>query len=144
MTHPFSPTSLTPVSSKPLSFSISAILGLEENGKRQDFPSTERNPLSPGLYVRIPSPQHGYSDTSPRSSPYSDNTSSSSDCDSDPDQEPIHSEQLQRKKRQRTTFSPIEVWELERAYQRRPYLMSEDEEELVKRLGITAKSLKAS
>jgi len=36
----------------------------------------------------------------------------------------------------------MEVWELERAYRRQPYLMSEDEEYLVKRLGITAKSLK--
>ncbi|XP_078342973.1 homeobox protein SEBOX-like [Oculina patagonica] len=88
------------------------------------------------------SPQHSYSDTSPRSSPYSDNTSSTSDCDSDPDQVSTHSEQPPRKKRQRTTFSPIEVWELERAYKRRPYLMSEDEEELVQRLGIPARSLK--
>ena len=45
-------------------------------------------------------------------------------------------------KRQRTTFSPIEVLELEIAYRRWPYLMSEDEEDLVQRLGITAKSLK--
>jgi len=36
----------------------------------------------------------------------------------------------------------MEVWELERVYKRRPYLMSEDEEDLVQRLGITAKSLK--
>ncbi|KAL9977324.1 hypothetical protein ACROYT_G014714 [Oculina patagonica] len=86
--------------------------------------------------IRTPSPQHSYSDTSPRSSPYSDNTSSTSDCDSEPDQVSTHCEQPLRKKRQRTTFSPIEVWELERAYRRRPYLMSEDEEELVQRLGI--------
>ena len=49
-----------------------------------------------------------------------------------------------KKKRKRTTFSPIEVWELERAYKRRPYLMSEDEDDLVQRLGIPARSLKVS
>jgi len=47
-------------------------------------------------------------------------------------------------KRQRTTFSPIEVWELERAYRQQPYLLSQDEEDLVQRLGITAKSLKVN
>ena len=92
--------------------------------------------------IQTPSCQHSYSDTSPRLSPCSDNACSSSDCDSEPDQVSTHSEQPPRKKRQRTTFSPIEVWELERAYRRRPYLMSADEEDLVQRLGITAKSLK--
>lgn len=92
--------------------------------------------------IQTPSPQHNYIDTSPRLSPCSDNASSSSDCDSEPDQVSTHSEQPPKTKRQRTTFSPMEVWELERAYRRQPYLMSEDEEYLVKRLGITAKSLK--
>ena len=93
--------------------------------------------------VQTPSTQHSYSDTSPRSrSPCSDNASSASDFDSEPDQVSTHSEQPPRKKRQRTTFSLIEVWELERAYRRQPYLMREDEEDLVQRLGITAKSLK--
>ena len=92
--------------------------------------------------IQTPSPQHSYSDTSPTSSPCSDNASSASDCDSEPDQVSTHSEQPPRKKRQRTTFSPLEVWELERAYRRQPYLMIEDEEDLVQRLGITAKSLK--
>lgn len=36
----------------------------------------------------------------------------------------------------------MEVLELERAFRRRPYLLKEDAEELVQRLGITAKSLK--
>ena len=94
--------------------------------------------------IQTPSSEHSYSDTSPRSSPYSDNTSSTSDCDSEPDQVSTHSEQPPRKKRQRTTFSQIEVWELELAYMRRPYLMSEDEEELVQRLGIPARSVKVS
>ena len=92
--------------------------------------------------IQTPSPQHSFSDTSPRLSPCSDNASSSSDCDSEPRTESTHSEQPTRKKRERTTFSPMEVWELERAYRRQPYLMSEDEEDLVQRLGITAKSLK--
>ncbi|KAL9960292.1 hypothetical protein ACROYT_G033736 [Oculina patagonica] len=137
-----SPTPLKPVSSKTLSFSISAILGLKDEEKRQDSPSIARNTLQSELCVRIPSPQHSYSDTSPRSSPYSDNTNSTSECDSEPDQVSTHSEQPSRKKRQRTTFSPIEVWELERAYKRRPYLIAEDEEELVQRLGIPVRSLK--
>ena len=91
---------------------------------------------------QTPSPQHSYSDTSSRSSASSDNASSASDCDSEPDQVSTNSEQPSRKKRQRKTFSPLEVWELERAYRRQPYLLSKDEEDLVQRLGITAKSLK--
>ena len=94
--------------------------------------------------IQTPSPQHSYSDTSPRLSPCSDNTSSASDCDSEPDQVSTLSEQPPRikKKRQRTTFSPLEVWELERAYRQQPYLTDKDEEDLVQRIGITAKSLK--
>ena len=92
--------------------------------------------------VQTPSPQHSYSDASPRLSLSSDNASSASDFDSEPDQVSTHFEQPPRKKRQRTTFSLIEVWELERAYRRQPYLTREDEEDLVQRLGITAKSLK--
>ena len=94
----------------------------------------------PELSVHIPSP----SPSSPLSSLDSNITSFSSDCDSEPDQLPTHSEKPAKKKRQRTTFSPIEVWELELAYKRRPYLMAEDEEELVQRLGITARSLRVS
>ena len=93
-------------------------------------------------FVQTPSTQHSYSDTSPRLSPSSDKASSASDFDSEPDQVSTHFEQPSRKKQKRTTFSLIEVWELERAYRRQPYLMREDEEDLVQRLGITAKSLK--
>ena len=103
---------------------------------------SEKNTQSPELRVQILCPQHSYSDTSPQSSPCSDNTSSPSSCNSEPDQTSPLAEQPARKKRTRTTFSPIEVWELERAYKRRPYLMSEDEEDLVQRLGIPARSLK--
>ena len=84
---------------------------------------------------------------SPPLTPYSDITSSSSDCDSEPDQASTPTEHSTKKKRQRTTFSPMEVLELEvgeRAFRRRPYLLKEDAEELVQRLGITAKSLKVS
>ena len=96
-------------------------------------------------FIPTPSPQqHRHSDTSPRLSPCSDNGSSASDYDSESDQVSTHYEQPPRikKKRQRTTFSPLEVWELERAYRRQPYLTDKDEEDLVQRLGITAKSLK--
>ncbi|XP_078342390.1 uncharacterized protein LOC144628199 isoform X2 [Oculina patagonica] len=132
--------SLAPVFRPSLTdFSISRILGLENDVTHQDSTCSA---VELRHSIQTPSPQHSYSDTSPRSSPYSDNTSSTSDCDSEPDQLSTHSEQPTRKKRQRTTFSPIEVWELERAFKRRPYLMSEDEEELVQRLGIPARSLK--
>ena len=94
--------------------------------------------------VPTTSPQLSCSDTSPTSSACSDNASSTSDCDSEHDQVSPLSEEPARikKKRQRTTFSPLEVWELERAYMRQPYLLTKDEEDLVHRLGITAKSLK--
>ncbi|KAL9960259.1 hypothetical protein ACROYT_G033694 [Oculina patagonica] len=132
--------SLAPVFRPSLTdFSISRILGLENDVTHQDLTcsvAVERR-----YSIETPSPQHSYSNTSTRSF-YSDNTISTSDCDSEPDQVSTNSEQPSRKKRQRTTFSPIEVWELERAYKRRPYLTSEDEEELVQRLGIPAKSLK--
>ena len=90
------------------------------------------------------SPRSTHRESSPPLTPYSDITSSSSDCDSETDQVPTHSEQLPKKRRQRTTFSPNEVWELEQAFRRRPYLISKDEEELVQRLGISAKSVKVS
>ena len=97
-------------------------------------------PLSP--YSDCSSPHHGHRDTSPPLTPYSDITSSCSDCESEPDQVPTHSVQVPKKKRQRTTFSPIEVWELERAFRRRPYLVDQDKKELVQKLGIPAKSVK--
>ncbi|KAL9960290.1 hypothetical protein ACROYT_G033734 [Oculina patagonica] len=138
---PVHASSLPPVFRPSLTdFSIRRILGLENDVTHQE--STCSVAVEHRHSIQTPSLQHSYSDTSPRSSPYSDNTSSTSDCDSDPDQVSTHSEQPPRKKRQRTTFSPIEVWELERAYKRRPYLMCEDEEELVQRLGIPARSLK--
>ena len=53
-------------------------------------------------------------------------------------------EQPFSKKRQKTTFSPIEVGELERVFKRRPFLTPEDEDALVQRLGITPKNVKVS
>ena len=99
-------------------------------------------PLSP--YSDCTSPRPSHRESSPPLTPYSDITSSSSDCHSETDQVPTHSEQLPKKRRQRTTFSPNELWELERAFRRRPYLTSKDEEELVQRLGIPARSVKVS
>ena len=101
-------------------------------------------PLHRSHPIQTPSSQHSYSDTNPRLSSCSLNACSCSECDSDPDQVSTHSEQPPRKERHRTTFSPIEVWELERVYRRQPYLMSQDEKDLVQRLGITAKSLKVN
>ncbi|CAH3035431.1 unnamed protein product [Porites evermanni] len=137
---PVGEPSLAPVSSKSLTdFSICSILGLEPEITQS--PSSSSNPpLSP--YSDCGSPRPSHRATSPPLTPYSDITSSSSDFDSEPDQAATQTEHSTRKKRQRTTFSTIEVWELERAFRRRPYLLKEDEEELVQRLGITAKSLK--
>ena len=88
-------------------------------------------------------PERNCGNNSPQSSS-SDYANSTSDCDSEPDRFPTYSEKRAKKKRQRTTFSMFEVWELERAYMKRPYLMPEDEEDLEKRLGITARSLRVS
>ncbi|CAH3039565.1 unnamed protein product [Porites lobata] len=140
---PVGEPSLAPVSSKSLTdFSICSILGLEPeiNQSPSKNNSATSPPLSPYSYCASPRPSHRA--TSPPLTPYSEITSSSSDCDSEPDQTSTPTEHSTRKKRQRTTFSTIEVWELERAFRRRPYLLKEDEEELVQRLGITAKSLK--
>ncbi|KAL9960273.1 hypothetical protein ACROYT_G033711 [Oculina patagonica] len=78
-------------------FSISKILGLENDGIHQE--STRTALMECRHSIQTPSPQHSYSDTSPRSSPYSDNTTSNSDSDSEPDQVSTYSEQPPRKKR---------------------------------------------
>ena len=46
------------------------------------------------------------------------------------------------KKKQRTTFSPLEVLELEKVFARRPYLMPEDEDEFIQKLGLTARNVR--
>ena len=91
------------------------------------------------ISIQARSTEHSCSDNSSRSSP---NCSSNSDCDSEHDQLPTPSERVAKKKRQRTTFSLFEVWELERVFKRQPYLMPEDEKELIQSLGITARSLR--
>ena len=39
-------------------------------------------------------------------------------------------------------FSPLEVWELERVFAQRQYLMPEDEDELVQKLGVIARNVR--
>ena len=39
-------------------------------------------------------------------------------------------------------FSPLEVWELERVFAQRRYLTPEDEDELVQKLGVTARNVR--
>ena len=46
------------------------------------------------------------------------------------------------KRKQRTMFSPLEVWELERVFAQRRYLMPEDEDELVQKLGVIARNVR--
>lgn len=131
--------SSVPAPSRPVTnFSISRILGLENSEIRQDTPSTVFNEHR-RISIQAPSTEHSRSDNSSRSSP---NYSSNSDCDSEHDQLPTPSERVAKKKRQRTTFSLFEVWELERVFKRQPYLMPEDEKELIQSLGITARSLR--
>lgn len=117
---------LVPVSSRSImtDFSINRILGLKSSETDQETTSTALTEC------RRDSSLAGRS------------CSDSRGCDSEPDRLPTQSEKKAKKKRQRTTFSMFEVWELERAYTRRPYLTPEDEEDLVKRLGITARSLR--
>ena len=76
--------------------------------------------------------------------PYSDIASSSSDCGSEADELPTHSEQPPKKKQQRRIFSRDEVFALEQAFRRRPYLIGDDDEKLGQRLGIPTKSVKVS
>ena len=95
------------------------------------------------ISIQAPSTEHSCNDNSSRSSPLnSNNYSSNSDYDSEHDPLPTPSERVAKKKRQRTTFSLFEVWELERVFKRQPYLMPEDEKELIQSLGITARSLR--
>ena len=76
---------------------------------------------------------------------YEDRASlSKGNYESDHHREKNSNEQPFSKKRQRTTFSPIEVGELERVFKRRPFLTPEDEDGLVQRLGITPKNVKVS
>ena len=46
------------------------------------------------------------------------------------------------KRKQRTMFSFLEVWELERVFAQRRYLTPEDEDELVQKLGVTARNVR--
>ena len=95
-------------------------------------------PLSPTTCDRKPSNYGDFIVSSlERSSPHFQDRATGSEED-------WRSEQPEKKKRQRTTFSPIEVWEFKQAFQRRPYLTPADEEKLVQRLGIPAKSVKVS
>ena len=100
------------------------------------------SPPSVSSFSDCTSTRPSHRETSPLLNPYSDITSSSSDCDSEPDKVPIYSEQPPKEKRQRTTFSPNEVLELEEAFRRWPYLTTFDYEELGQRLGVPAKKCK--
>ena len=80
-------------------------------------------------------------------SPSVDSDNPSSDVDSGRDSDEasrsvLSSADRPRKKKQRTTFSPIEVYELEKVFAQRPYLMPEDEDELVQKLGLTARNIR--
>ncbi|KAJ7354993.1 hypothetical protein OS493_028656 [Desmophyllum pertusum] len=94
-------------------FSINRILGLEDDAGR----------IIVKTIFMLQVLKHSYSDTIPRSSPYSDNTSSTSDLTASRSRRHI-----QRSHRGRSDSARLladEVWELERAYKRRHIWMSE-------------------
>lgn len=66
----------------------------------------------------------------------------STDLHSVTNQSSLSTAQPKMKRKQRTTFSPLEVWELERVFAQRPYLMPEDEDELVQKLGLTVRNVR--
>ncbi|XP_068713056.1 homeobox protein vent1-like [Montipora foliosa] len=134
------------VSSKQFTdFSIRSILGLEsdvtaDNSSDSEYHSTTSSSLSP--YSDRSSPPTSHRQTSAELTPYSDISSSGSDCDSEPDRMPNYTAQAPREKRQRTTFSPNEVMQLEQAFSQRPYLTQYDEKMLAQRIGITDKNVR--
>ena len=66
----------------------------------------------------------------------------STDLHSVTNQSSLSTARPKMKRKQRTTFSPLEVWELERVFAQRPYLMPEDEDELVQKLGLTVRNVR--
>ena len=75
----------------------------------------------------------------------SDNPSSDGDSgrESDTGRSSTSSQGRPKKRRnQRTTFSPIELKELEQAFARRPYLNPEDEDDLILKLGLTRRNVR--
>ena len=87
-----------------------------------------------------------YSKKNLQSAVHSPNVDSDNDFDSgresDADRSTPSSAEQPRKKKRRITFSPIEVCELEKAFAQRPYLMPEDEDELVQKLGLTIRNIR--
>ncbi|CAH3041484.1 unnamed protein product, partial [Porites evermanni] len=121
-------TPLVPVFSQPLSFSISRILGLEDH-------NTQSRPDSGNC-----------TNTSRQSADNSPNVDSDTDVDSgresDADRPNPSSTKKPKKKKRRITFSPIEIFELEKVFAERPYLMPEDEDELAQKLGLATRNIR--
>ncbi|KAJ7355143.1 Transcription factor lbx1 [Desmophyllum pertusum] len=137
--------SLAPVSSQPLSFSISRILDLEDCSVQPQ--SDTLLPVGGNSNVKSEENINEKSRQSADHSPNVDSDYPSTDVDSDRESDEAgrsapSSTERPRKKKQRTTFSPIEVWELEKVFAQRPYLMPEDEDDLVQKLGLTARNVR--
>ncbi|XP_068757590.1 homeobox protein Nkx-3.1-like [Montipora capricornis] len=134
------------VSSKQFThFSVRSILGLEndvtgDTSSSSEYHSTTSSPLSP--YSDCSSPPTSHRTTSPELTPYTAVSSSRSDCDRETDRMPNDTEQVQREKRQRTTFSRSEVMQLEQVFSQQPYLTLSDEKMLAKRIEITDKNVR--
>ncbi|XP_068757762.1 homeobox protein prophet of Pit-1-like [Montipora capricornis] len=159
----------TPVSSQPLSFSISRILGLEDSISQHEYSSIygndnyiygqersantnqQKSDGSRNTDSKNPSTDgdSGGTKKSRQSSDRlpsvdSDNPSSDGDSgrESDTGRSSSSSAGRPKKRNQRTTFSSIELKELEHVFAKRPYLMSEDEDELVRKLGLTRRNVR--
>ncbi|XP_058940389.1 homeobox protein prophet of Pit-1-like [Pocillopora verrucosa] len=133
--------SLETVSTQPVSFSISRILGFEGN------------PFQPPAYSLPPAYDNSTNESSKGSfrednrqtyehSSSVDTDNLSTDLHSVTNQSSLSTARPKMKRKQRTTFSPLEVWELERVFAQRPYLMPEDEDELVQKLGLTVRNVR--
>ncbi|XP_067023779.1 retinal homeobox protein Rx-B-like [Acropora muricata] len=161
------------VNRQPLSFSISRILGLEENDSQHGNTSNEEHDIRnqesnnnmnqktdsddlPNIVAdnrssdrsglqKFSSPSKSQRKSKRLLSIDSDNPSSDGDSgrESDNGRSSTSSQGRPKKRRnQRTTFSPIELKELEQAFARRPYLNPEDEDDLILKLGLTRRNVR--
>ncbi|KAL9960215.1 hypothetical protein ACROYT_G033642 [Oculina patagonica] len=135
-----------PPTSPQLSFSISRILGLDEASVQSQSDTRLLDCGDSNTESSIGNANYK-SRQSSDNSPSVDSDNPSTDVDSgresdDTGRSAPNSAERPRKKKQRTTFSPIEVWELEKVFAQRPYLMPEDEDELVQKLGLTARNIR--
>ncbi|XP_022802254.1 uncharacterized protein LOC111339800, partial [Stylophora pistillata] len=132
---------LEPVSTQPVSFSISRILGCEGNS----FHSSSYSLLPANDNSTTESSKGNFKEDSRKNHehlPSVDTDNQRTDVDSDTNQCSPTPARPKMTRKQRTTFSPLEIWEMERVFAQRPYLIPEDEDELVQKLGLTTRNIR--